>query len=446
MAERQTQNPMIRRGPVPLPLHLTLAWTSWNGSLTALPHVLPYWKKLLESKNPATAPSPELQGKIKQLGQKLDALQKTQNDPNQPNSTFWPDFQAAVGKEAHRRFDLLQRGIDAYRTHPYQRPPTRKPTIWQNGSSELLDYGADGKENGGPKGAPVLFIPSLVNRGYVLDLTPHRSFLRWLAKPNSGREQMRPLALEWGPPGVIERDYTLTDYIVHRLEPALDRAVELAGGPVPIVGYCMGGLLAVALTQRQPSKVSKLALLATPWDFHAGGSDISTMSEAAVLACRPLIDLFGELPVDILQALFATLDPFLVLRKFQAFATLDPNSPKAQDFVALEDWINDGVPLAGPVAMECLQGWYVENTPMTGNWKIDGQVIDPSRIEAPTLLVVPRADRIVPPRSALGLVTQLGNTEILRPDLGHIGMVTSRRAETQIWSKLASWLEGAGAT
>src|SRR3546814_10267711 len=48
------------------------------------------------------------------------------------------------------------------------------------------------------------------------------------------------------------------------------------------------------------------------------------------------------------------LDPQLVVRKFLAFGRLDAASRKAEEFVALEDWLNDGVPLAAPVARECL--------------------------------------------------------------------------------------------
>jgi polyhydroxyalkanoate synthase len=76
----------------------------------------------------------------------------------------------------------------------------------------------------------------------------------------------------------------------------------------------------------------------------------------------------GELPVDVIQALFAGLDPLLVVRKFVKFAGLDPASPSAAQFVALEDWLNDGVPLAAEVTRECLRlvaaalgprGWHV---------------------------------------------------------------------------------------
>ena len=76
---------------------------------------------------------------------------------------------------------------------------------------------------------------------------------------------LRPLLLDWGWPGEVERGFTLTDYMAGRLE----RALVAVGAPVVLAGYCMGGLLAMAAAQRRPEQVRALALLATPWDFHA---------------------------------------------------------------------------------------------------------------------------------------------------------------------------------
>ena len=159
----------------------------------------------------------------------------------------------------------------------------------------------------------------------------------------------------------------------------------------------------------------------------------------------PLLETNGELPVDIIQGLFASLDPQLVLRKFLAFARLDPESPKVAAFVALEDWLNDGVALSAPVARECLGGWYGDNTPARGAWRVAGQVIDPRRLARPSLCMIPAQDRIVPPPSARALSDALPGAEILVPRLGHIGMMVSAGAERQVWRPLAEWLKARAA-
>lgn len=318
---------------------------------------------------------------------------------------------------------VLLAGIAAYRRHPYQRALLDPPTIWAEGDCRLLDYGRRGD-------LPVLFVPSLINRAYVLDLLPERSMLRWLA-----RRRIRPLLLDWGWPGTAERRFDLTA-IVARLE----RAMLSRRRPLVLVGYCMGGLLTMAAALRQPSHVRGLALLATPWDFHAEQRDAAIALGAGLAKAEPLLEATGTLPVDALQTLFARIEPGAITTKYRAFAQLDPASAAARDFVALEDWLNDGVPLAAPVAREVLSGWYRDNRPVNGTWRIGDDHVMPQALHCPAFVAVPSRDRIVPPGSALGLAAQLPAPTVHRPESGHIGMTAGRRAETALWQPLLDWL------
>ena len=62
------------------------------------------------------------------------------------------------------------------------------------------------------------------------------------------------------------------------------------------------------------------------------------------------------MPIDALQMLFSLLDPGSVGAKYRDFGKQNQASARAQMFVAIEDWLNDGVPLAAPVAREVLAG------------------------------------------------------------------------------------------
>ena len=318
----------------------------------------------------------------------------------------------------------LVAGIAAYRRHPYCRSLTDPPTLWQAGSTRLLDYGAPGAA-----GPPVLFVPSLINRAYVLDLAPGRSMLRWLASHG-----VRPLLLDWGWPDMAERQFTLSDAVTARLLPAIAALAE----PVVLAGYCMGGLLAVAAAQLAPRAVAALALLATPWDFHASAAPRPEPMLPQLLALLA----GGTLPVDALQGFFALLEPGAVAAKFRAFAAMDQASPAAAMFVALEDWLADGVPLAAPVALECLTGWYGDNTPARGLWRVAGQAIDPAALRLPALIALPSHDRIVPPGSARALARLIPGAAALDVPLGHVGMVAGSRAEALVWPALLDWLPG----
>ena len=171
-----------------------------------------------------------------------------------------------------------------------------------------------------------------------------------------------------------------------------------------------------------------------------------SLSAALALAAtsrtfEPQLHVLGELPTDVLQLLFCMLDPLLGYRKFRQFASLDPNSGPARRFVALEDWLNDGVPLPASVARECLYGWYGENQPATGAWRIADEVIDPGRVGVPALVMVPRRDRIVPPESARRLSDALPHCQLYEPNAGHIGMMAGNRAEAEVWSPVLAWIK-----
>jgi polyhydroxyalkanoate synthase subunit PhaC len=397
--------PLARLGPRPLPLHLATAATIWTSSHAALPLL----------KNGSLPWKPALAAAASALRRSVAEI-----PPD--------DFAVAVDAELRARADVFLSGLERYRRHPYRRALADPPVLWRDGASRLLDYGpADG--------TPVLVVPSLVNRPYILDLAPEKSLLRFLAS-----QGLRPLLVDWGRPEAAERRFTLTEYIAGRLEGAAAAAAGAAGTPVAVLGYCMGGLLALALAQRRPELVSSLVLLATPWDFHAEApGQARLLGELAAVMTRGFAAL-GEVPVDVLQMLFAALDPLLALRKFSRFAAVAEGSAEERDFVAVEDWLNDGVPLALPVAQECLGGWYGDNTPGQGRWQVSARPVLPARVSQPSLVVVPAQDRIVPPATAAVLADRLRGSERLTPPLGHIGMIVAREAPATVWQPLARWL------
>ncbi len=390
MSRTDAPGPMERRGPRPLLLHLMLAAMRSNASIAALPnlrHVWPHW--------------------------------------NATEGLADPDFAAAVVREALAQDAALLAGIAAYRRHPWRRALADKPVLWSEGETRLLDYGGTGPT--------LFFVPSLVNRAHILDLAEDASFLRFLAARGT-----HPLLLDWGWPGAAERRFTLTDYIAGRL----DRALAALDRPVILVGYCMGGLLALAAALRAPARLRGLALLATPWDFHAEDPAAARSLATSLPILEPLMAATGTLPIDALQTLFATLDPFGVTAKYRAFAALDPESPRAIRFVALEDWLNDGVPLAAPVARETLGGWYGENTPARGAWRVAGLPVNPAALACPTLVATPARDRLVPPASAAALAASIPGAAVIAPDAGHIGMIAGMSAPKALWQPFGEWVTG----
>ena len=409
--------PHPRLGPRPLPLHLGTALMTWASSESAWQ----LWKRDSPSSKPASTAPDGIAEILKEVAARGGEGR----------------FEDALHREIGRRMDRLAQGVVAYRNHPFERALETPPAAWREGNTRLLDYGHTYPAARKRGARAVLVVPSLINRWEVLDLTAEKSLLRAMAAAG-----LRPYLVDWGTPDDAERRFDLSAY-VERLERAVAYVGKRSRRAPAVMGYCMGGTLAVALTARRPRKVAGLALLAAPWDFHADKTGHAFLLSAGPMLAQ-MADRLGELPVDVLQTLFWSLDPWLAMKKFGRFLGLDPDSEQAHEFVLLEDWLNDGAPLAGPTARDCLIGWYGDNLPGTGRWVVGGKTIVPRKITRPALVMIPSGDRIVPPLSAAALVDPkrgLKNATRVDLPLGHIGMVVSGRARELCWTPLIDWLK-----
>ncbi len=397
-------NALRRLGPRPLPLH---ALALWRAQALATAAATPAGGRLLDT---------DLERRV------ADAVTT-------------PDEQAALAvaiqAETARRWADFWTGVAAYRMHPYCRPVPPRPAVHAVGATRLLDFAPQSD-------APaILAIPSLVNTSDVLDLTPDTSLLAGLADAG-----FRPLLIDWGAPEPDAAQWTLDRYLTEKLEPLLGAVEGVAGRPPVVLGYCMGGLLAAALAASHGRRMAGLALLATPWNFHApcpgAAATVARLAPVFEAAAR----LTGAVPTDILQSLFFSLDPTLAGRKFRHFAKLDPTSDEAELFVAMEDWVNGGPALAWPVARAVLQDWYGENLVHRGRWRACGRLVTPASFAGPTLVAAPMRDRIVPYESARAYADGEGPTALLDVDAGHVGMIVGHNAKDRLWRPLIEWLRG----
>ena len=347
-----------------------------------------------------------------------------------------PDTLALVAEAAARLRQMLT-GIASWQSHPHKRQTTDPATIWHQGSTRLLDYSNDGI------GPPVLVIPSLINRAYILDLSPERSFLRHLAGAG-----LRPFLLDWGRPGFAERSFDFDDYAQDRLLPALAILRALTKSSVALVGYCLGGTLASGLAARRPEGIAQLVTLGAPWSFQASNGVAGIIRTLArtdpTLKLETLLDTaaqaFGLIPPDLFQALFAILNPIQAARKFRRFSALDPTSVEATHFTILEDWVADAVPMAIAAAKNLLIDWQVDDQPAQGNWKFLGGYVNPQTINIPSLHVTGVTDHIAPPASSAPLAANIRNSASLTLNSGHVGMIVGHRARADVWTPISDFL------
>lgn len=338
-------------------------------------------------------------------------------------------LESAVRQQLANQNISLLKAVHRYQTHPFQRPESQAEVIWQNGTTRLLDFGA-GLEK--PK-ASVLFVPSLINRYYILDLLPERSFIRHLLAQN-----IRPLVVDWQNPGEEEQCFTCGDYVMQRLLPA----IKAASGKTPLIlaGYCMGGLLALAGAQLGKTPLAGLALLATPWDFHSRQFARVRLDEVRTQKLQTLIERAPTIPGEVLQTLFYATNPWVFSRKFIQFGEMEAGSEEAQQFIAVQDWVNDCVPMAPNVARECLIDWVQHNRTVRGQWQACGEAVQPETLSLPTFIACPTHDTVVPADSSEPLLAALPSATLCRPLSGHIGMVAGPNARRELWHPFSAWV------
>lgn len=316
-------------------------------------------------------------------------------------------------------------GLAAYQSAPRGAMWRMAKVRHRRGRARLRDYGGyGGGQNQG--GRPVIFVPSLINPPFILDLTRQRSLLRWLAAAGH-----RAMLVDWGSPDPSARSLDVAGHVEQLLVPLIRRLPQ----PPVLVGYCLGGTMAAAAACLTP--VAGLAMVAAPWRFSGFSPGARERIAALWAGARPLCERMGLVPMEVLQSGFWQLDPGRTVAKYEAFAALDPASPAARDFVALEDWANAGAPLTFAAGRELFEDMVAGDITGAGRWRVGGQHVDPRSLDVPTIDFVSMHDRIVPAATAIDFAD--------RRDLsaGHVGMIVGSQAATQLWQPLADWISAA---
>ena len=310
-------------------------------------------------------------------------------------------FLELVRQQAARNPELARAalaGLERYAAAPRIKRDPPPPVVASIGGSCLRTHGGDGP--------PLLLVPSLINPPHILDLDRDTS----LAAALTATRQI--LLLDWGK--ASERaDLSIAGHIESILVPL----IEGLGEPPALLGYCLGGTMAIAAAGL--TKVDRLATLAAPWHFAA----YPAASRAALTriwegARGPSASL-GALPMEVLQVAFWALDPARTVAKFASFADLDPASDEARRFVMLEDWANEGEPLPLPSACELVEDLFGADLPGHGQWSVGGQIAGQAAAVAPMLHIIAANDHIVPASTApTGTVATITS--------GHVGMIVGR--------------------
>ncbi len=312
--------------------------------------------------------------------------------------------------------------------------PTPRDTVFRDGTAQLYRFR---RRDTSPAeaGVPVLLVPSLINRWYVMDLRQGASLVEALTQAG-----LDTFCLDWGAPEDEDRYLTWED-VVARLARTFRQVKRQTGSNrVAIVGYCMGATLSGIHTALEPDDVAALVNLAGPFDFSEAGflghlADRRWFDAAAIRAA-------GNVRGLQMQSAFTMLRPTQQLSKLVGWADR-AHDPRFRDaFKALETWASDNIDFPAAAYETYIRDLYQENSLVRGEHRVGGRRVDLASIRCPVLTVTAERDTICPPRSATALNAHCrsADTEVCLVPGGHVGAVVGTKAAQVLYPAIIRFL------
>jgi len=317
---------------------------------------------------------------------------------------------------------------------PLPSPPPLAPTprdeLALEGGARLYHFRGAARTS-----QPLLLVPSLINRWYVLDLRPGASLVEALV--GAGFDVW---CLDWGIPEDEDR-YLDWEAVLARLARATRRVRRESGAErIGLLGYCMGGTLAAIHTAQYPDEVAALITLAAPIDFQRGGQ-LRCMVEPSWFDADAIADAGNVSPVQ-MQSGFVALRPTLELGKLASLPELATDASARSAFLALDAWASDNIPFPAAAYRRYISDLYQGNELVLGAHRVRGREVALGAITCPTLVITASRDQICPPPAALALLEHVGAADRSSLDVagGHVGAVVGSRASREMYPALTKWL------
>lgn len=327
------------------------------------------------------------------------------------------------------RFSNVLEGVEFYHQYHYEYQRDEGAIIWQKGSAHVVEF-----DNYNGHDPIILFIPSLINRSNILNLNERLSMVKYLASNG-----IHPILIDWNEPLREEYSYDMEDYVNHYIAPIIEFLHQKYQQKIIISGYCLGGVLALSSYQTIKASISGIVLMSTPWDF-----DVKEYRLPKLLA--HYIDSFvtsdGFIHKDMVQLLFYYINPRSYLDRYVRIADLQYNTQEADDIIAIEHWLNDGIHLTNGIAKDCLVTLCQNNALMKACYTVNGIVVDPNSVEVPVCLVTANKDRIVPKKSSEALTKLLPQCDRIKSNTGHVSLVASHKSKKELWQPFEAWVKG----
>jgi polyhydroxyalkanoate synthase len=310
---------------------------------------------------------------------------------------------------------------------------TDSEIVLQNRSFRLLRY----KSKNRKYKTPVLIVSSLVGKYYILDLTAERSYVSHLLN-----EGFDVFIIDWTTDDASEK-FGLDVYADKFLSEIVERVCELSKSKkVSLLGYSLGGILALIYSALYVNKVKNLILLTTPIDFSQKGAIRDWTSEEAFDVDRT-IDWFGNISGEAVSFSMQMVKPVSSFLRGANILQFAENRKDFDALTALEIWLQDAAPFPAELFRDVIKKLYRKNLLTKNELKIGEKKVDLKKIKASVLNVVGTHDQVVTPESSeklFGLLGKIDKTQI-ELDYGHLTISVGSGAKEDFWKKSAEWLK-----
>ncbi|WP_262270738.1 PHA/PHB synthase family protein [Microvirga yunnanensis] len=321
--------------------------------------------------------------------------------------------------------------------------------IFRNDLIELIQY-APATEKVLKR--PLLIVPPWINKFYILDLNPEKSFVRWAVA-----QGLTVFCISWVNPAEQHAEKGFEHYMVDGIFAALD-AVEQATGEkkVTAIGYCVGGtLLATTLAYmaaKRDKRIDSATFFTAQVDFtHAGDLKVFA-GEDEVRSLEATMKKRGYLEGSRMANAFNMLRPNDLIWPYVVNVYMKGQSPFPFDLLY---WNADSTRMPAANHAFYLRNCYLENRLAKGEMELAGVKLDLKKVKVPIFNLATKEDHIAPARSVFaGSKAFGGPVDYVLAGSGHIaGVVNSpSKAKYQFWTggpvegELEDWLKQAKET
>jgi polyhydroxyalkanoate synthase subunit PhaC len=276
--------------------------------------------------------------------------------------------------------------------------------VFRNDLMELIQYAPQSRQ---VRSVPLLASPPWINKYYIMDLAPGRSFFEWAVQ-----HRRTVFAISYRNPDASMSGVTLDDYLIHGPRAALDVISGITGSPkTDIVGLCLGGalteMLAAYLAKTGDDHVGSVTLLNTLLDYSEPGVLGAFADERTIARLEADMARTGVMEGATMAGTFDALRANDLIFSYVVSNWLMGQAPAAFDILA---WNADSTRLPAAMHSFCLRSLYAQNQLARGEMEIAGELLSLADVKNDTYIVGAINDHIVPWPSSHAAIGLLGGT------------------------------------